>query len=140
MKTIKDLALALVNATLILLAVCLFLGWQVFAAAERTSGNLATAVETIRPLRADIAETRDELKGLRDDLAVIRTGNASLESPAAQALEARVAALTGRMEQVDERIAEIGALRDTLFDQMLDAGTARLTRVAQDIRGCAPEA
>ena len=62
-KVLKDLALALVNATLILVAVCLFLAWQLSRTVEGLLANAAGQLQVVEPLRARMAETRAELAG-----------------------------------------------------------------------------
>jgi Na+-transporting methylmalonyl-CoA/oxaloacetate decarboxylase gamma subunit len=85
MKTIKDLLLALINATMILLIILvvagIYLMWQVehvtdfvhdeIAPQEEKLERIATAVESIDEQLKTAGETSD-LTGLRTDIAALR--------------------------------------------------------------------
>lgn len=52
-RSLGNLVLALLNATLILTALCLWLAWSAFSAAERVSADLRAAAEVVLPLREE---------------------------------------------------------------------------------------
>ena len=53
-KTLKDLALALLNATLLLIALCLFLAWLVSSRVDGMLATFASNLELVGPLREDV--------------------------------------------------------------------------------------
>jgi type II secretory pathway component PulJ len=59
--TIRQLALALMNASLLLLALCLWLAWAALSAAERVSTHIKETVQTVTPLREDLAALTAEI-------------------------------------------------------------------------------
>ncbi|WP_419739871.1 hypothetical protein [Ruegeria sp.] len=71
-KTLKDLLLALLNATLILVALCLFLGWKLASTVEDVTSGLSEKLQVVAPLRDEAQGIREQLSGLRSDLARIQ--------------------------------------------------------------------
>ena len=71
-KTLKDLLLALLNATLILVALCLFLGWKLARSVENIQDNFRESLHIVQPLREQAQGVREDLASLRADLSGIR--------------------------------------------------------------------
>ncbi|KIC19737.1 hypothetical protein [Leisingera sp. ANG-DT] len=113
-KTLFDLAKALVNATLILLALCLFLGWKLMAAAEGVTANAAAIADQAAPLRTAIT-------GLQSDVAALRSSmqDGSVSSARLTQLEARVA-------KVQDSLAEMRTLPQQVVAEAARAGAAEL--------------
>jgi hypothetical protein len=104
-RTLGDLALALVNATLILVALCLWLGWMVLSEVRGITAGLNAAVALANPVTAELAAVRAEVAGLRADLAALPEGVGS---------GAELAALRDRAVQMDARFAGAAAQFDAL--------------------------
>ncbi len=106
-RTLWTLVLALLNATLILLALCLWLGWSLFSTVEHITDDVAEITGTIRPLRAEIRDLTSQIGETRSNLAALREGGedlqlcAALETQLASA-EARVAELTDTLKGIED--------------------------------------
>ncbi|UWQ85171.1 hypothetical protein [Leisingera caerulea] len=109
-RTVTDLAKALLNATLILLALYLFLGWRLMAAASAVTANAAEITSRVEPLHTAITGLQGEIAGLR---AAVQNGTATV-SPA-------------RLSPVEERLDQLQASLSEMRDlpQQAAAGAAR---------------
>ncbi|WP_435659601.1 hypothetical protein [Leisingera caerulea] len=110
-RTFADLAKALLNATLILLALCLFLGWKLMAAASAVTANAAEITSRVEPLHTAVAGLQGEIAGLR---AAVVQNDTDTVSPA------RLASVEERLDQVQ---ASLSGMRD--LPQQAAAGAAR---------------
>ncbi|KIC25771.1 MULTISPECIES: hypothetical protein [unclassified Leisingera] len=113
-KTLFDLAKALVKATLILLALCLFLGWKLMAAAEGVTANAAAIADQAAPLRTAIT-------GLQSDIAALRSSmqDGTVSSARLTQLEARVA-------KVQDSLADMRTLPQQAAAEAAREGAAEL--------------
>jgi hypothetical protein len=118
-RTLGSLALALVNATLILLALCLWLGWQVVSEARAVTAQLAERAGLLQPLQTELLGLRSEVAGLRSDLAAWRAeGDASAAlTGLADQLEGVDARLSAATDQVDALLDDPGLLVDRAVDR-----------------------
>lgn len=142
-KTLKDLLLALLNATLILLALCLFLGWKLAASVESVTERFSDTVETLAPLRTEAQSIRGELAALRSDLATISLEKQVVDPETAQNIRAtlsRLNAVEQKLQAVQARFADLANSPDVLIDQAIQAGADGIARQAKAIKGCVPEA
>lgn len=137
-KALKDLAIALINATLILVALCLFLAWRLFDTVDGITATFAQNLELVAPLRDDIGGVREELAALRSDLDTLTTTTGTLSSDAARRLEQRVVAMEARMDGVRGRID--GLLEDPgqLVDRAIDTAADEAVESVARLRGCVP--
>lgn len=122
-KAFWDLAKAMINATLLLAALCLFLGWQLFASVGRLTDQLVDTGDSLAPIHQD-------LRGLKDDLGQIK---ATLTSGTPHGPE-----VTDALIKLDQRLADAQrVLGDKLgsIDQI--AITAAETFAASLVRGIA---
>ncbi|WP_425092659.1 hypothetical protein [Tropicimonas sp. S265A] len=132
--TLKNLALALLNATLLLLAVCLFLAWQLVQSFADISTQLTETLTGITPLRTDVQVLSAESAALRAELTALRdlerTGTADLS----QGALARIAGLEARLTEIADRVDGITSAPETLMiaalDHALDRATGGLTKLA----------
>ncbi len=115
-RTLWSLVLAVVNATLILLALCLWLGWNVLAEARAVTGGLAQGLARLNPVTAELSGLRSEVAGLRGDLAALHG-----QCEGVAALSDRLAALDTRLEvaaaQLDAAVTDPGPLIDRAVDR-----------------------
>ncbi|MFC3614932.1 hypothetical protein ACFORG_14270 [Lutimaribacter marinistellae] len=135
-KVIKDLLLALLNATLILVAVCLFLGWKLMSTVDGVVATAASNLELLRPLREEVGGMRDDVQGLRQDLAALVEGADGLSSAAAQRLSARAEALEARLDAVGTRLSDTLGSPEELIDHTIETAADRAARSIADLRGC----
>jgi hypothetical protein len=150
LRTLGNLGLALLNATLILAALCLFLAWRVLASAsdvtERFESALTGTAERIAPVAAELGALNEELGGLRAEIAALR---AEAGDRGGAALAARLDALEVRLAPLDAgaaRLSEMagtareapGAVLDRAVDRAVAAAGAETTAAIARLRGCVP--
>ncbi|MCC5976406.1 MAG: hypothetical protein JJT81_20495 [Rubellimicrobium sp.] len=116
-RTVGSLALALLNATLILVALSLWLAWGAIRGAERVSDQLADAAETVLPLRSEIVTLTEEIAAARAVLAQ----RASEGDSGAVALEARLAGVEARLAELTAAVTELGIDPEALIDRAVSS-------------------
>lgn len=139
-KTLKDLALALLNATLILVALCLFLAWKTSSTVNGMVGEFASQIEIVGPVREDVQAMTTELKGLRADLAEVKTGAASPEVVAR--LQTRVESMSNRLDRVEGALTGLADKPEEMISLAVEKMTQGVAEGAaqaiNDVRGCTP--
>ncbi|MXN63325.1 hypothetical protein GR183_00280 [Stappia sp. GBMRC 2046] len=133
--TIKNLLLALLNATLILVALCLALAYGAASTFERAMDNLGGRIVSIRPVSGELKNLTGELKALRGDLASIREQG---RESSAEALEKARA----KLDEVDRRLAAFGENVEALAqkpDEIIDTALDKVsTRIGSGLSALAP--
>ena len=118
-RTLWSLLLAMLNATLILMALCLWLGWHVLSEARAITGRLTDSMTLLTPVTDEIAGLRAEVLALRGDLADMKGQDAG--SATMTAFDDRLAKLDSRVtktgDQIETMIADPGALIDRAVDR-----------------------
>ncbi|SFK66067.1 hypothetical protein [Shimia haliotis] len=141
MKTVKDLLLAMINATLILVALCLFLLWQVSKSGERIAESFASGLTVLAPVEQSVDGLRKEVSDLRTDLAELTNGQFILTDAAVSRLEMTSARLDRAMTGLEDRMAELSAKPEKLTDYAIDKTASRAATELQTLLQCrAPEA
>ncbi|CUJ88953.1 hypothetical protein RUE5091_00795 [Ruegeria denitrificans] len=140
-KTLKDLLLAMLNATLILVALCLFLGWKLASTVEDITMVFSEKAQVIAPLRDEIRGVQGELVALRSDLADVQAGGSVTDISE----KLRISTALVKLDNLEEgmqitqaRIAEItqtpGVLINSAIEKSADVVADRIIA----IRGCVP--
>lgn len=142
-QTLAQLALALVNATLILVIVALILGLRLAGTVERvTEGASAAAAEQLAqlvPIGDEIGALRAEIGGLRSELAEIRAPGDRLGAAAEataerlQALEAELTTISGALRGAVQRVGEDPGL---LIDRAVRSGVSEAGLWVATLRDC----
>lgn len=107
-RSVANFVLALLNATLILAALCLWLAWGAFSTAERVSEKLGAAAKTVAPLRADVSALAVEIAATRAELAAQRADDA---------LAARIAGLEAQLTELTAAVTSLDADPDALIER-----------------------
>ncbi|MBO9476826.1 hypothetical protein J7382_04690 [Shimia sp. R11_0] len=136
MKTVKDLLVAMINATLILVALCLFLLWQLSGTAERVVSSFAQNLQIVKPLEEKVTGLHSEITDLRSDLASISLENTALNAPATQRLQARADALDAQLSEINASLASLAAAPDRLMGTAIDQASTRLSARLGDLASC----
>ncbi|NOD63006.1 MULTISPECIES: hypothetical protein [unclassified Ruegeria] len=140
-KTLKDLLLALLNATLILVALCLFLGWQLASKVESITAEFSQTLQAVAPIRDEVSGTRSELAALRADLADLSLENPGANSAAAQELRsalARLNSLEQKLQAAQERLSSLSDEPQVLIAQAIEKGADIVSQRVLDFKGCEP--
>ncbi|MEM9550634.1 MAG: hypothetical protein AAGA05_05640 [Pseudomonadota bacterium] len=139
-KTLRDLALALVNATLILVALCLFLGVQLVSRVGVMADTVTQNLQVVAPLADEVRGTRTELAGLRADLAVLREQSDEEREAALASLHDRISALETRADGLLTRAEAVVQNPADLIDHAIQSTAGATVGVIGQMRGCAPAA
>lgn len=141
MKILKDLLLAMVNATLILVALCLFLFWQVSNTAERVAGTFAANLDVLEPVTQSVQDLNADVVSLQGDLEDLLTGSGSLAAQGRSQVEKRIQDLNAQLIQLQASVDKIADTPDRLMTTAIDAASDKAARTLIELRGCQnPEA
>ncbi|MCV6586263.1 MAG: hypothetical protein OIF47_12065 [Marinibacterium sp.] len=133
-KALWNLLVALINATLILLALCLFLGWKVVSTVDDLRAGFAQSIAEAVPVTGQLQDLRSDIAGIRSDLqSAIAAGG---DTTAMDSALSRVIALETRANAAITRAEEITDDPSALVDQAITSTAAALTQSANDLRGC----
>ena len=139
MTTIKNLLLALLNATLILVALCLYLGWMLMQSAEQAADTFASAVGNIAPIRNEVSDVRESVTGLRADLQLLAEQPGILSENAEAALETRVNAIAARLDRLETSLGELADVPQNTVEAAIDRSADRAADLITQFRGCTPD-
>jgi hypothetical protein len=134
--TLRNLILAIINSTLILLALCLWLGWRLTAEVHAVTDEVARNLAPVQPLRDEVAALGAEVAGLRADLA-------SVGDQAGTALPETVERLGAEAERFQAKLAALSEQAETvatdpglLIDRAVAAAAVSFGDQAQRLKGC----
>lgn len=102
-KTVFDLIKALLNATLLLLALCLFLGWQLFASAHDVADRLGEIGTRFVPVQTQLQRMNEEISAL--NLALSQS-----DTPDSTEMRLRLARLEEQLTGLKEETKSISEL------------------------------
>lgn len=139
-KILKDLALALLNATLILVVICLVLAWKVAGKADQITATFAQNLITVAPLREDIQGLTREIAALRSDLTQLPTQSDAQRSATLRRVQTKMVQIETQLGTVRQSMSELSKAPTQLIDYAIDASADRLTQGINDIRSCSPPA
>ena len=135
-KTVKDLLLACLNATLILVAACLLLLLLLLSKASALSENFDRQMGRLEPLADSVRATGAEIAALRRELSDLRDPSRRT-SP--EAIERIAASISGIETRLDGMTQTMTALRHAP-EQWIDHSITRVADQAVNgfarLRGC----
>lgn len=136
-KALRRFLVALLDATLILLALCLWLAWEVVSTAQEVSTTVMTQVRGLAPVRNDLATLTDSVVGLRSTLDALP--DRIVDQAQAQELQRQVAQLVELTEAVNLRlnraVDEPGVLIDRAIKVAAGAAGAQMAGLAGCVAG-----
>lgn len=133
---IKDLALAFLNATLILIAICLWLAWQLSDTVSSAASEFAASLVRMQPLRDDVLAMTTEIASLRTDLAAMGQRTGEVGSQAFSAVEERVETLEVRVSGTLTKMETLVSQPDQLIDYAIDQAAISLKSTLSDVWQC----
>lgn len=136
MKTLKDLLIAMINATLILVAICLFFLWRLSGTAERVVASFAQNLQIVQPLETKVDGLRSQVANLRADLAEISLDSSAVTAQAAERLQTRANALQLELEGINNSLARLADTPETLMQTALDDVATRISGRIGAVASC----
>ncbi len=140
-RTLSDLLLAMLNATLILVALCLFLGWKLASTVEGVTTAFAENIHIVAPLKDEVQGVRGELTALRSELSSLRDNTILFDSATAQQISAALGKLDGletKLQAAQTRIADLTEAPDKLIQTAITTTADVAADRIIAIRGCVP--
>jgi len=139
MKTLKDLLLALINATLILVALCLFLVLMITQSAERTAERFTDVLSNLAPVRDRVEAVETGIAGLRSDVQALSSASSPTAQAAALRLQSRMDSLETALTGVQAELARLNEVPDQVITTGIDHTADRISGAIQSFRSCTPE-
>ncbi len=144
LKTTKNLALALINATLLLVALCLFLGLmltsRIDTAKTAISNRVVSALSSIQPLQEDVSSLRGDIVSLKVQIASLSGAAPAQLQELTDQVSASMTKLDNHITQLNARLDDFSADPQAVMDHTIHTAMAEATRSLAAIRGCAPSA
>ncbi|WP_372573072.1 hypothetical protein [Ruegeria jejuensis] len=137
-KTLKDLVLALLNATLILLALCLFLAWKTVDRANQVADTVQDTVQVVTPLRNDMQDVAAQLNALRGEIKALDTETARDDLLQLAKIQSQLDALNTRLSAAQTRIDDLADRPGQLLDQAIETTADTVAARVTTLRGCVP--
>ncbi|WIY24287.1 hypothetical protein [Parasedimentitalea psychrophila] len=127
-KTILDLFKAMINATLLLLALCLFLGWMLMSSVQDVTAKLTDAIAQVAPVQHRIEGLRLEIAGLRSDI----TSRPEL------AVSGQLDALDQRLTALQHEMSELRQLPGDIIQIAAQTAASELVGHLGQLTSCQP--
>ncbi len=127
-KLILDLLKAMINATLLLLALCLFLGWKLMGSVQDVTGKVTEAVVQITPVQDRLQDLRLEVTGLRSDIV----------SRPELAVSSQLDTLDRRLAALQQDLTQLRQLPTEIIQGAAQTGAAELAGQITRLTSCAP--
>lgn len=128
----------MINATLILIVLCLFLTWKITNRVDNLASNFAQNLNIVAPLREDLQGATRELAALRSDLAALKTQSGDVSSATLQRLQDRMSQTQGKLETAQQSVRDLAQAPAQLIDHAIETAADEFAQRAKDIRGCVP--
>ena len=135
-ETLRSLGLALLNATLMLVLLCLILGYMVSREVSAISSNLSESLGAAAGVREEIREMTGELALLRAEVAEVRSGGVAGGQGVAERVDARLEAVGARIDGASARLEALAANPGDLVDRAIEATARQVTKGIADLRQC----
>jgi len=135
-KTIFDLFNALLNATLLLLALCLFLGWQFFTSARDVTERLGEIGTRFAPIH-------NQLKSMTEEISALNQALTDTAAPDSAEMRFRLARLEEQLTGLKEEAHTVSLLPAQVVSTAVEAAVAEIsaeiaTRLPH-LQSCAPD-
>lgn len=138
LKVLKDLFVAMLNATLILVAVCLILLVMLFTKVNSLTTQFAQNLQIVAPLQESIEETRAEVAGLRSDITALKNSSQDVSSLAMAQLQTRLESVDDRISKMDTSMTKLTQAPTLLVDHAIEQASDKFVDSVAQIRACTP--
>jgi hypothetical protein len=135
-STLRNLALALLNATLILAALVLWLAWRTADRVHEVTEDFDIALVEVAPLGDGLRALTAEVAGLRADLEALKDAPAEGVAAIGEDLALRLDTLESRIAMATGRVDALLLEPEVLIDRAIDASAEEMKEAVADLRGC----
>ena len=137
-KTLKDLFLAMLNATLILVAVVLLLLVLLLTRANSLSEAFAQSLAALEPLEAGIETINSEVSEMRADIVALKPQSQGIMSTKLEELEAELTNIETHLADIKVSMSTLAETPDRLLDDAVASAADYAVGGAARLRGCVP--
>ncbi|QDY71601.1 hypothetical protein [Qingshengfaniella alkalisoli] len=137
---LKNILLAMLNATLILLALCLLLAWLLVSEVNAVTDDLAQNLISMQPVCNDVQTLTAEVASLRSDLADARDQLGDARPEALDALGQRAEQMEVRLATISRRVDEISEDPSALIENVVNIAAAQFGETMRGLANCTPPA
>ncbi|WP_122076003.1 hypothetical protein [Pseudophaeobacter sp. EL27] len=134
-KTVFDLFKALLNATLLLLALCLFLGWQFFTSARDVTDRLGEIGTRFAPIH-------NQLQSMTEELSALNQALTDTAAPDSAEMRFRLTRLEEQLSGLKEETHALSQLPAQVVGTAVEAAvqeiSAEITTRLPHLEPCAP--
>ncbi|MDE0588839.1 hypothetical protein OU789_02745 [Halocynthiibacter sp. C4] len=135
-RTIVNLLLAMLNATLILVALCLYLELRVLQKVDNLTATFAKNLVHVEPLQDSVQALSSEVAELKTELVALRETPGKLTSAAQEELALRLDTLNEKVTAVKTSFDGVLQNPETLVAEVVNAGADAAVSAIADLRGC----
>ncbi|GAB5469370.1 MAG: hypothetical protein Kilf2KO_24000 [Rhodospirillales bacterium] len=135
-RTVRNLLLALLNATLILFALCLYLGLELATTVDSVTANISKNLVGVESLRGDFQEMTSEMAALRADLKDSRSQPGGLPSEAADRLTDKLNAIDARMTAATSNLEAVVSEPTALIDHAVTSAATQIKQAVAEFQSC----
>lgn len=121
MKTLFDLLKAMLNASLLLLALCLFLSWQLVASARDVSNHLTEISARYAPIHSELQQMTQEIAALNEALT-------QADAPDSAEMRFRLASLEEQLNGAREATVTLSQLPAQVVSAAVASAVQRISR------------
>jgi hypothetical protein len=121
LKLIRNLLVAMINATFLLGAMCLFLAVTLTGNLLALDAMVQSTLSSVAPIRRDLTDTKDALTQLNHDMRQLYLSPNVVNQDALVAIEDQLKHLNARLTTIEKEAAEIATLPDRAMDVAIDA-------------------
>ena len=121
----------MLNATLILVALCLWLAWGAFSTLERVTGTVQEVTSSLHPLRDELIVLKTDITETRASIAALREGGVA-DLQLCTNLEGKLTGLEERADNISETLRSIEA---GLAPAIENAVETTFDRIGQSVAG-----
>lgn len=133
-----NLLVACLNATLILVLLCLMATYWVLREANGLTDMVAQSLVKITPLTDQAAKMNDHLIGLREDIAAFDPALSDISAPNALKIQARLDGIQSEMALVRAQLSDMSNTLGTLADYAIEKVAFEVKAGVRDLRQCRP--
>lgn len=137
-KTLKDLFLAMLNATLILVIVILLLLFALFSKANALSETFANSLVALEPLKTGIDTVNSEVDKMKAEVIALKQQSQGISLTKLEKLEAEIGRIEAHLSDINASVSTLAATPERLWDDAVASAADGAVRSAERLRGCVP--
>ncbi len=141
-SALKNLVLALLNATIMLILLCLVFAYltarQINGLTDTMTTAFAENLITVEPVKEQLVLLNDNVTGLRSDVQAIRTATGAVRDEKLEAIQIRLDTMATNTADMRNKMRQITEEPDVIVGAAVSSAVGELTETLVALRGCAP--